>query len=215
MSIKKVSILSIIIYFFTFFSPFFLVLISKNMLVPGVTFLYIISSCLMIFLYFTGKEPALIEQNSKLSSPVFMFLLGVSGIFLAMLLQGIVFSIESIFTGMPPSSQNTKKIIDVILKKPIFILATTIAGPIMEEFVFRRSLLSLMQPYSGFWISAGISSAMFSIAHQDGHFFVYFCMGLFFCFLYKITGKIWTPIIAHCGMNALVVLAQLAVYYGS
>lgn len=214
MSIKKISLLSILVYFVTFFSPFIFVLISKDILVLGMTFAYILGSCLMIFLYFKGNEPTLLEKNAKLSSPVFIFLLGISGIFLAMILQGIIFSIESIFTGAPPSSQNTQNIISIILKNPFFVLATTIGGPIMEEFVFRRSLISLLQPYSGFWLGAGISSAVFSLAHQDGHFLVYFCIGLFFAIIYKMTGKIWTSIIAHCGMNTLVVLVQLAIHYG-
>lgn len=211
MSIKKISLLSIAIYLLVFFSPLILALFSSSLLVPGATLAYILGSALMIMLYFKGNELPLAEGSAKLTSPVFIFLLGISGIFLALILQGVIFSVESIFTGVPPSSENTEKIISVILQNPIFILATAIGGPIMEEFVFRRSIIGLLQPYSGFWISAGISSAIFSVAHQDGHFFVYFGMGFFFAVLYKLTGKIWTSIIAHCGMNALVILAQLAI----
>lgn len=214
MSIKKSSLLSIFIYVIVFFSPFLFTFISKDALVLGTTIIYITGCCLLIFLYYKGKEPALIEQNAKLDSPVFTFLLGFSGIFLALIVQAIVFAIEAAITGKQPSSENTQDIIAVILKSPFFILATTIAGPIMEEFVFRRSFIGLLQPYTGFWLGASISSAVFSIAHQDGHFFVYFFMGIFFSILYKATGKIWTSIIAHCGMNSLVVLAQLAIHYG-
>lgn len=85
----------------------------------------------------------------------------------------------------------------------------------MEEFVFRRSLIGLTETYTGFWIAAIVSSSLFSIIHQDGHFFVYFSMGFFFALLYKMTGKIWTSIIAHCGMNALVVIAQLVIHYAT
>ena len=70
----------------------------------------------------------------------------------------------------------------MILANPLFILATTIGGPIMEEFVFRYAFIHLIQPFTNFWIAATVSSAIFSLAHADGHFFVYFFMGFFLLF---------------------------------
>ena len=58
----------------------------------------------------------------------------------------------------------------MILANPLFILATTIGGPIMEEFVFRYAFIHLIQPFTNFWIAATVSSAIFSLAHADGHF---------------------------------------------
>ncbi|NGW67999.1 CPBP family intramembrane metalloprotease, partial [Staphylococcus aureus] len=73
----------------------------------------------------------------------------------------------------------------------------------------------LIQPFTNFWIAATVSSAIFSLAHADGHFFVYFFMGFFFALLYKQTGKIWTSIIAHCGMNTIVIIVQLLLHNGA
>lgn len=217
MSIKKLSITTILLYGLVFFSPFIFRPFSPDIVIGGTTFTYILGAFLMIWLYFNNKKTAItqVEQNAKLRSPVFVMLLGFSGIFMAMIIQAIVFSIETAITGVQPSSQNTQNIIAVILANPLFILATTIGGPIMEEFVFRRSLIGLTESYTGFWISAIISSSLFSVIHQDGHFFVYFFMGFFFALLYKMTGKIWTSIIAHCGMNTLVVIAQLVMHYAN
>ena len=217
LSIKKLSLITIILYGIVFYSPYIFAPFSKNIVVTGTTFTYIIGAALMIWLYIKNKQSAttLVEKNAKLTSPVFIFLLGVSGIFLAMIIQAVVFSIETAITGEQPNSQNTQNIIKVILANPLFILATTIGGPIMEEFVFRRSLIGLTEPYTGFWLAAIISSSLFSVIHQDGHFFVYFFMGFFFAVLYKQTGKIWTSIIAHCGMNTMVVIAQLALHYSN
>lgn len=217
MSIKKTSFSMILIYGLVFFSPYIFRSFSPDVVIAGTTFTYILGAAVMIWFYIKNKNTAvtMVEQEAKLTSPVFIFLLGVSGIFLAMIIQAIVFGIETAITGVQPNSQNTQNIIAVILANPLFILATTIGGPIMEEFVFRRSLIGLTESYTGFWLSAIISSSLFSVIHQDGHFFVYFFMGFFFALLYKMTGKIWTSIIAHCGMNTLVVIAQLIMHYAN
>ncbi|WP_267548719.1 CPBP family intramembrane metalloprotease [Enterococcus faecalis] len=44
---------------------------------------------------------------------------------------------------------------------------------------------------------------------------LYFFMGFFFALLYKQTGKIWTSIIAHCGMNTIVIIVQLLLHNGT
>lgn len=217
MSIQKVSLSMVLLYGLVFFSPYIFSPFSSDIVISGTTFTYILGAGLMIWLYIINKNTAVttVEKEAKLTSPVFIYLLGVSGIFLAMIIQAVVFGIETTITGAEPSSQNTQNIIAVILANPLFILATTIGGPIMEEFVFRRSLIGLTETYTGFWIAAIISSSLFSVIHQDGHFFVYFFMGFFFALLYKMTGKIWTSIIAHCGMNTLVVIAQLVMHYAN
>lgn len=217
MSIKKLSLSMILIYGLVFFSPFVFRPFSPEIVISGATFTYILGAGLMIWLYLKNRKNAItiVETDAKLTSSVFVFLLGISGIFLAMIIQALVFGIETAITGVQPNSQNTQNIIKIILANPLFILATTIGGPIMEEFVFRRSLIGLTETYTGFWFAAIISSSLFSVIHQDGHFFVYFFMGFFFALLYKMTGKIWTSIIAHCGMNTIVVIAQLVLHYAN
>ncbi|MGK0550796.1 CPBP family intramembrane glutamic endopeptidase [Enterococcus faecalis] len=214
MNLRKTSMSMILIYLVAFFGPMLFLESSANMVINATTILYILGAMVMIGLYLKNTEPTLVKQQATLTSPVFIFLLGVSGIFLALIIQGIIFSIEMSITGTPATSQNTQNIVKIILMNPLFIVATTVGGPIMEEFVFRRSFINLIQPFSNFWLAAIISSAIFSIAHQDGHFFVYFALGFFFSILYKKTGSIWTSIIAHCGMNTIVIIAQLALHYG-
>ena len=217
LTIKKISLVTILLYILIIFSPSIFNLVSSDIQIVGTTVTYILGAALMIWLYIKNKQTAvtITENKAKLTSPVFTLLLGIGGIFLAMIIQTIVLNIETAITGNQLSSANTQTIIAIILTNPLFILATTIGGPIMEEFIFRRSMIGLMESYIGFWLSALISSTLFSIVHQDGHFFNYFFMGLFFAILYKMTGKIWTSIIAHCGMNTLVVIVQLALYYST
>ncbi|WP_274661841.1 CPBP family intramembrane glutamic endopeptidase, partial [Enterococcus lactis] len=139
---------------------------------------------------------------------------GLVGIFVALILQSIAVMLESILFGEATPSENTQNIIQMIMEAPAFILATTIAGPIMEEFVFRRSILGIISRYSKFWVGAVISSLLFAFAHNDGHLLIYFFLGFFFSLEYKATGRIWTSMITHVGMNTLVVLVQLAVQKG-
>lgn len=215
MSAKRTSITMILLYLAVYLSPLLVAPFSQSLVITASTVAYILGAGLMIYLYFKDKQPTMIEKEGKLSSPVFILLLGVSGILIAIFLQAIVMGIQTAITNTEPSSENTESIISIIVDNKLFILATVIGGPIMEEFVFRRSLTELFTfEKTGFWLAALISSALFSIIHFDGNFFVYFFLGLFFAILYKMTGKIWTSIISHCGMNTLVVVVQLIVHYG-
>ncbi len=139
---------------------------------------------------------------------------GVLGIFVALILQSLAVMLETVLFGESSPSENTQNIVQMILEAPAFILATTIAGPIMEEFVFRRSILGIISRYSNFWVGAVISSLLFAFAHNDGHLLIYFFLGFFFSLEYKVTGRIWTSMITHVGMNTLVIIVQLAVQKG-
>ena len=66
--------------------------------------------------------------------------------------------LESVLFGEATPSENTQNIIQMIMEAPAFILATTIAGPIMEEFVFRRSILGIISRYSNFWVEGSLSA---------------------------------------------------------
>ncbi len=105
--------------------------------------------------------------------------------------------LESVLFGEATPSENTQNIIQMIMEAPAFILATTVAGPIMEEFVFRRSILGIISRYSNFWVGAVISSLLFAFAHNDGHLLIYFFLGFFFSLEYKATGRIWTSMITR------------------
>ncbi|MBL1228089.1 CPBP family intramembrane metalloprotease [Enterococcus sp. BWB1-3] len=215
MAKKKTSITITLLYFVIFLSPLALAGASQQIVILWSTFAYVLGAAAMIFLYFRNHSKIEIEQEGKLTSPVFILLLGISGIFIALILQALIMGIQMAITNTQPSSENTESIISVIVENKLFILATAIGGPIMEEFVFRRSLIDLFTfPKTGFWLAAVISSILFSVIHMDGNYFVYFFLGLFFTILYKMTGKIWTSVIAHCGMNTLVIILQLIVHYG-
>lgn len=218
MSLKKYSFLSIFCYGLIFISPLILASIglvkSTSELITATAVMYILGAVVLAIFYFKQREPLAIESAVKKASVPKIVIYGLVGIFVALLLQSIAVMLESVLFGEATPSENTQNIIQMIMEAPAFILATTIAGPIMEEFVFRRSILGIMSRYSNFWVGAVISSLLFAFAHNDGHLLIYFFLGFFFSLEYKATGRIWTSMITHVGMNTLVVLVQLAVQKG-
>ena len=130
---------------------------------------------------------------------------GLAGIFAAIVLQNLVLQVEQLFVPLS-DSQNTQGIIETIRVQPLFSIAVELGAHVMEEFVFRRAFTGLLTNYLNVWLAFIISSCAFALIHQDGHLLVYFSLGMLFSLLYHRTGKIWTPIRAHVGMNTLVVL---------
>lgn len=218
MSLKKYSFLSIFCYGLIFISPLILASIglvkSTSELITATAVMYILGAVVLAIFYFKQREPLAIESAVKKASAPRIVIYGLVGIFVALILQSIAVMLESVLFGEATPSENTQNIIQMIMEAPAFILATTVAGPIMEEFVFRRSILGIISRYSNFWVGAVISSLLFAFAHNDGHLLIYFFLGFFFSLEYKATGRIWTSMITHVGMNTLVVLVQLAVQKG-
>lgn len=218
MSLKKYSFLSIFCYGLIFISPLILASIglvkSTSELITATAVMYILGAVIIAIFYFKQREPLAIESAVKKASVPKIVIYGLVGIFVALILQSIAVMLESILFGEATPSENTQNIIQMIMEAPAFILATTVAGPIMEEFVFRRSILGIISRYSNFWVGAVVSSLLFAFAHNDGHLLIYFFLGFFFSLEYKATGRIWTSMITHVGMNTLVVLVQLAVQKG-
>lgn len=218
MSLKKYSFLSIFCYGLIFISPLILASIglvkSTSELITATAVMYILGAVVLAIFYFKQREPLAIESAVKKASVPKIVIYGLVGIFVALILQSIAVMLESILFGEATPSENTQNIIQMIMEAPTFILATTVAGPIMEEFVFRRSILGIISRYSNFWVGAVVSSLLFAFAHNDGHLLIYFFLGFFFSLEYKATGRIWTSMITHVGMNTLVVLVQLAVQKG-
>ena len=132
----------------------------------------------------------------------------IGGIFLAFIAQAVAGTIEQQLLGINGESENTQNILRLIEMFPIVILITSVIGPILEEIVFRKILFgALLYKRLGFFLSALISSVIFSLAHgEPEHTLLYSAMGFTFAYLYVKTGRIIVPIIAHVSMNTLVVL---------
>lgn len=180
---------------------------SGTAVINGITVMYILGAIVLFIInQKTNKDDILSSEKSSISQ---IIILGILGIFGSILLQGILMMIEVNVFNQAIGSQNTSNVTDYVKTAPFFLFAATVGGPIMEEFVFRFSLIRFFNQKLDIWTSAIISSLLFAIMHQDGHYLLYTGLGFFFFLLNKKTGSIYTSIITHVGMNAVVMFAQL------
>lgn len=149
------------------------------------------------------------EKNANPLASVITW--GLIGTLLAYLSQVIIVMAEIILFGQPSVSANTESIMQVISGNPLFMLIPVISAPIIEELVFRKAINGLLVGKIG-WIGGSvISSLLFAFVHFDGMILTYAVMGLIFSFVYYKTNNIWSPIIAHMGLNILATVLNLMV----
>jgi membrane protease YdiL (CAAX protease family) len=213
MSVRKYSAATLITFIVAYLGAVILQLLgivkTTNQAITATTICYILGAALLLFFATRLREPLVVEMKQEKSTWKQIVGLGLLGIFVVLILQSVLFQIEQLITGQSASSENTAEIMKMIQSEPLFLVTTSIAGPIMEEFVFRRVLCGALSNKINFWVAAVFSSICFAAAHADGHLLVYGGIGLFFCWQYQRTGKIWTSMISHCGMNTIVIIAQL------
>lgn len=145
-------------------------------------------------------------ETGKKSSALNIILYGVLGVFLSIIGQYLATIIEVNFLGESLSSANTQSLLEIANAYPLFILAITLFGPIMEEFVFRKAMFGPLYRHVGGVGAAVISSLIFALIHFDGHILLYSVIGFVFCYVYYKTGSIVTPILSHVLMNAIAIL---------
>ena len=206
MSIKKYSLLTLLIYALAYFIPGLVPSASGQILMTTMT--YVLGAILLILLYL--KQTERLSFESKETAWWVWVLIGIFGIFAAILLQNFVMNLEQLF-GQEVASENTANALAIVMQRPLFAIAIMIGAPIMEELVFRRAIIGFLETKMNTWIAMCISSFLFALVHLDGHLLLYFSLGFFFSCLYRLTGRIWTSMLTHAGMNSLVVIVNLLV----
>ena len=212
MSINKNTLWTVFFFLSALMSP---VLFAKLPFIPNewianlTALMYILGAILLIVINLkTNKKDTLSEEKDDYGLIISLGLISIVGSFF---LQTFLALIEIVVFNQPMGSQNTQDITSIIKSAPFFIIAVTIAGPIMEEFVFRFSLINFLNQKLNIWVSAVISSFIFAALHGDGHYLVYGGLGFLFFLIYRKTGSLLTSIIAHAGMNTAVILLQLLI----
>ncbi|AZB44719.1 CPBP family intramembrane metalloprotease [Bacillus sp. FJAT-42376] len=163
----------------------------------------------IVVLLLLRKDRGDYDLRGKPASPASSAAWAIGGIFLAFLAQVIAANIESQLLGIKPGSENTKQIMDIVKVTPLMIFVVSIAGPVLEEIVFRKIIFGTIYKRTNFILAALISSVIFAVVHRDpAHILLYSAMGFTFAFLYVKTKRIIVPIIAHLSMNTIVVVIQ-------
>ncbi|MFW3587034.1 CPBP family intramembrane glutamic endopeptidase [Vagococcus fluvialis] len=210
MSINKNTLWTVFAYACVLMSLAFfskLPFIPNTMLANLTAVMYILGAIILTAINVkTNKSNTLSEKKDDYGLIISLGLIAIVGSFF---LQIIVVGIEVFVFKMPMESENTQNIAAIIRNSPFFMLAVMIGGPIMEEFVFRFSIINFLNQKLNIWVSAIISSFLFAAIHNDGHYLRYGSLGFLFFLVYKKTGSLLTAIIAHAGMNSFVVILQL------
>lgn len=210
MSINKNTLWTIFTYSCVLVSPAFISIlpfIPSTMLADVTAVMYILGAIILMAINLkTNKSNTLSEKKDDY---VLIISLGLIAIIGSYFLQMVIVSIEYFVFNIPIESENTQNIAAIIRNSPFFMLAVMIGGPIMEEFVFRFSIINFLNQKLNIWLSAIISSFLFAAIHNDGHYLRYGSLGFLFFLVYKKSGSLLTAIIAHAGMNSIVVILQL------
>lgn len=202
---RKYGLWTILIYAICYFSPALFPTVSSALWATIV--FYLGGAFFVSWLYRTSQSKLDFEMQPKDWKTSILW--GILGIFLAIILQNIAIHLETALFGESGNSQNTANILSFIQSNLLFVLAVSVGGPILEEFVFRRALIGILQEKTPLWFATIVSSLLFAVMHDDGHILLYTSLGIFFSLLYIKTGRIWTSIISHVGMNSLVVFIGL------
>jgi membrane protease YdiL (CAAX protease family) len=125
----------------------------------------------------------------------------------ATLLASAVVGIALDLVGLPVQEQVW---VEDLLGRPDALVDVVpwmvIAGPLAEEVFFRRYAFRLLSHRAGPATGYLGSSILFGVIHLNpAGLVIYVLIGLAFCWLYRRTGTLWTPIAAHVTLNGLVV----------
>ena len=89
-----------------------------------------------------------------------------------------------------------------------FMLLTMLVAPFSEECLFRGTGYAMMRKKVPVLVAAALSSLLFAASHMTWHhLFSAFFVGLFSCWLYELTGRLYVCIVFHILYN----LASLSI----
>lgn len=204
-TLPKKALVILVIYCLTMMlSPLLWQLLKNNDLYyPLVTLINGCGACLMIWYARLQTQDRFDQLKTTLPKEGLYLLLGLLLLFFCQW-GGPLF--EQLFFASPRFSANTSYLLAVYHKYPYYLLTIVIFLPVMEEFVFRKVLFKDLALFSDPLLAAFVSSLLFSLAHQDGHYLTYLLIGLVLCYVYTKTNRLRDPIIMHCLMNLTILL---------
>lgn len=148
-----------------------------------------------------------------------------------MLAAGIAtFALSTLLTwcgrqwGLEPNPSNLELLKAGFASHPVFLgLFAVVLAPLYEELLFRRVLFGRLWAAGWPVLGVALSSMVFALAHEmpgmTGNppsttlflLAVYTAMGAVFALVYRRTGTLWAPIVAHMLNNALALGVMQAV----
>ncbi len=82
--------------------------------------------------------------------------------------------------------------------------------PFTEEIFFRGFIFAGLVPRMGVWRSGLVSALIFALFHlHPGVILPIIVTGLLLAALYRLTGSLWPPVMAHAGQNGIALVAVM------
>ena len=177
--------------------------------------LMIAAALIILWMNYKVKNKTQLELQKKVQKR-FVVPWALLGLVAVLIYQVIASLINQFVFKIDQPSPNTTGIMKIIQEAPIFIVLVAIAGPLLEEFVFRKVIFGeIFNILKGnkiirFIIAGTVSSALFASAHNDPDFIIiYFGMGFILAGFYVFTKRIAVPVLIHIFMNSFVVAIQI------
>ncbi|WP_114602992.1 type II CAAX endopeptidase family protein [Staphylococcus sp. EZ-P03] len=177
--------------------------------------LMIAAALIILWMNYKVKNKTQLELQKKVQKR-FVVPWALLGLVAVLIYQVIASLINHFVFKIDQPSPNTTGIMKIIQEAPIFIILVAIAGPLLEEFVFRKVIFGeIFNILKGnkiirFIIAGTVSSALFASAHNDPDFIIiYFGMGFILAGFYVFTKRIAVPVLIHIFMNSYVVAIQI------
>lgn len=178
----------------------------------------------IIMFFIASKSHNDIDRGKRGANILIIIAIGLAGFVAMMLVQGIINGLLQYLAKIfefQASSKNTSNVVQIIKLNPLFIGYVVFLGPIMEELFFRKAVFGYFydiligsKEWIRFFVPALLTGILFAIPH-DGFsplMLIYIAMSFVFSYLYKVTNRIITPMIAHISMNGLVMFIQVMMH---
>ncbi|MGN5882453.1 intramembrane glutamic endopeptidase MroQ [Staphylococcus simulans] len=177
--------------------------------------LMIAAALIILWMNYKVKNKTQLELQKKVQKR-FVVPWALLGLVAVLIYQVIASLINQFVFKIDQPSPNTTGVMNITQEAPIFIVLVAIAGPLLEEFVFRKVIFGeIFNILKGnkiirFIIAGTVSSALFASAHNDPDFIIiYFGMGFILAGFYVFTKRIAVPVLIHIFMNSFVVAIQI------
>lgn len=131
---------------------------------------------------------------------------GFVGIALILAVQLLGNWLESVLFHQLITRESINVMIASVKTAPGYLLVILIAAPILEELVFRRVIFGNLVGVTGVFGAALISALLFALSTDPTHWLTATLVGIVYAYIYRHTGSISTPLLAHIGTIALTLL---------
>ncbi|MBD0381118.1 CPBP family intramembrane glutamic endopeptidase [Paenibacillus sedimenti] len=123
--------------------------------------------------------------------------------------KSILFSIlvQFIYHFMTNNTATTSLPFQLMQQYPVMPIYMLANAPIVEEVIFRKIIFHELDKRTPSWFAAVVSSILFGMLHYSWiDFFMYFSIGLIFCYIFKKSQSITPTMIGHVALNFIFIV---------